>query len=682
MNKDKLTELVKKSKAKDNAAIEELYKGYYADVLYICRKYSLNDADSADVAQETFIKAFQSINELENAEKFPAWLSRIATNKCINLLKHNKTLVMDTVSTDETVLDIPDNAKSSEDVVIDKEISDILLGMIEKLPVEQRVTIFMYYYQDYSIKEIAKFYGCSENTVKSRLNYAKKTMRIEAEKLENNGVKLRVVAVLPFLFALFANERKVFACEIPSSTTLISNVMSSASGVASGVSKAGFLTTVACKVTVGIAVAAVVAGGVIAGVSLSKSDNGKSNGSGNIISSETTLQDENNTTSDKTETETPTKDAPSVKDGEFEVVELDRYTDVNDSRYMSLVLHNPESTAKVGSKTDATKPIVIVYDMESSLKSAFDTPFDNYVTINDYIYRYAVAGDKYAVYDARSSADFLEGFTHIVQYESKVTDAGEKYLSWVPHPDRENRCVLDYFSTENEDIDFEYNQETTANRYIADENVTWYTFASLKDGLIDKIYVRVANDDDYNYFVYVPLKTPITYGEDTIAYITEKLDELCAGYTCIAGSLKGDIVAEETFGTAYTGSLNDTVFYQDIVASKISENYGLNLKNKMNFYWTEASYIEYLHSNNTNGVSLKFKYDGEDYEYEDYLSFSDKNRYEYTDEDGDKYSYFNSKGGVVIFKNEKFTNTKILIGKVDENMSWIGAISQLFGIKA
>jgi hypothetical protein len=48
------TELVKKAKAKDNAAIEELYKGYYADVLYICRKYSLNDADSADVAQETF----------------------------------------------------------------------------------------------------------------------------------------------------------------------------------------------------------------------------------------------------------------------------------------------------------------------------------------------------------------------------------------------------------------------------------------------------------------------------------------------------------------------------------------------------------------------------------------------------------------------------------------------------
>ena len=74
MNRDKLTELVKKAKAKDNAAIEELYKGYYADVLYICRKYSLNDADSADVAQETFIKAFQSINELENAEKFPAWI--------------------------------------------------------------------------------------------------------------------------------------------------------------------------------------------------------------------------------------------------------------------------------------------------------------------------------------------------------------------------------------------------------------------------------------------------------------------------------------------------------------------------------------------------------------------------------------------------------------------------------
>ena len=38
MNRDKLTELVKRAKMKDNAAIEELYKGYYADVLYICRK--------------------------------------------------------------------------------------------------------------------------------------------------------------------------------------------------------------------------------------------------------------------------------------------------------------------------------------------------------------------------------------------------------------------------------------------------------------------------------------------------------------------------------------------------------------------------------------------------------------------------------------------------------------------
>ncbi len=83
----------------------------------------------------------------------------------------------------------------------------------------------MYYYQEYSIKEIAKAYGCSENTVKSRLNYARKAMREETEKLEDKGIKLRVVAVLPFLYLFFAGERKAFACEIPDCVQLISKIM-------------------------------------------------------------------------------------------------------------------------------------------------------------------------------------------------------------------------------------------------------------------------------------------------------------------------------------------------------------------------------------------------------------------------------------------------------------------------
>ena len=225
MDKKELIMQVNKAAKQDNGAMEVLYKEFYKDVLFVCKKYNLSDTDAEDVAQETFIKVFKEIKTLEKPESFKSWLLRIASNNSLNLLKHQKTLVMDTVSTDEEVLDIPDKNKNSEDVIIDKEVRDIIAKMMEELPIEQRVTLFMYYYQDFSIKEIANAYGCPEKTVISRLNYARKAMRKKADALENQGVKLRTIAILPFLFFFFAEERKAFACEIPDCVSVISKVI-------------------------------------------------------------------------------------------------------------------------------------------------------------------------------------------------------------------------------------------------------------------------------------------------------------------------------------------------------------------------------------------------------------------------------------------------------------------------
>ena len=281
MNEQELIKLVEKAAHKDNGAMEQLYNTYYADVLFVCKKYDLNDADAEDMAQDTFIKAFNEIGTLNDGTKFPAWISRIASNKCLNLIKHNKILNIDSMDNEDEAMEVPDKQKSTDEIVVDKEVRDILADMITKLPIEQRVTIFMYYYQDYSVKEIAKAYGCSEGTVKSRLNYARKAMRQEAEKLENKGVKLRVVAVLPFLYMFFASERQVFACEIPDCASVIGKVMGmsatagnvSASTAVSSAVKTGFFATVGGKIAIGVAALAVVAGGVITAVALSdKSD--------------------------------------------------------------------------------------------------------------------------------------------------------------------------------------------------------------------------------------------------------------------------------------------------------------------------------------------------------------------------------------------------------------------------
>ena len=275
MEEKKLIDLVAKATQKDNMAIETLYKEYYRDILFICRKYSFNDEDANDIAQDTFIKAFEQIGSLSEYKKFPAWIKRIANNKCLDVLKHNKVLDFQSIEDDDNHLEIPDKEKTPEEMAVDKETGEILSGIIAKLPVEQRVTVFLFFYQDYSVKEIATMYECSEKTVRSRLNYAKKAIMAEIEKMETGSRKNRCIALVPFLFTVFAMENEAFACEIPDFTNGISQIMASGikgSGaedvaVLSEASKAGgVVSTFSVGKIIGIVAGIVLAVGVTIGV--------------------------------------------------------------------------------------------------------------------------------------------------------------------------------------------------------------------------------------------------------------------------------------------------------------------------------------------------------------------------------------------------------------------------------
>lgn len=700
MNQQKLINLVAKAQKNDNAAMEELFKAYYADVMFVCRKYNLNEQDCSDIAQETFIKAFQAIDSLENAAKFPVWLTRIANNKCINLLQHNKTLTMDTVNDEELINEIPDKNKSSEDIVIDNEVRDILSEMIAKLPIEQRVTIFMYYYQDYSIKEIAKIYGCSENTVKSRLNYAKKAMRTEAERLENKGVKLRIIAILPFLYMFFAKEREVFACEAPDCTGIISKVMTSGnlgnannSGnvaeITSSTSKTGFMSTTVSKVAV-IATATLLIGGVAAGIIIPKSL--KKTSDTDISGSNPTTQNSGVNNNDK---ETTSANNETTASGEtskpnmphFDVVDTDFYSEVRDSQYISFIMHNPNSPVLVSKKTEGTKPVVLVYDMKQSMKDDFTTPFDTYVTINNFGYRFSVASNDFAIYDASSSAFFDSGYIHIAKYEIKENKYGEEYLSWVENPDKKGSSLLNYFALNEKEKDYDYTGKGSSVQFISDEDNSWYSSILISDGevtsnsIVENLNIRVAQNEESNCYIYAPLKTPIPYDNNTEKTIADGLHTLTKGDIRILDSLDNYDSASETYGDTLDVNISDTVFYQDIIASKISENLGLNLKNKLEYYQTDTVYIRYIHTGNTDGVQIDFAFENKDYTYEQFNDYGKRSRYEYTDSDGNKYSYFSSTSGIFIFKNEKFTHTKIKLEKMDADMYWCDALGQSFGIR-
>lgn len=140
-----------------------------------------------DIFQETFVKAIVTLQQgrYTNDGKFAAWITRIAHNLVIDQFRIERN--ENTVSNDETGIDLLNNAKLSEGNIENQMVNEQVLKdvrmLIDELPDCQREVVFMRYYQDMSFKEIADITGVSINTALGRMRYAVLNMRrIAAEK--------------------------------------------------------------------------------------------------------------------------------------------------------------------------------------------------------------------------------------------------------------------------------------------------------------------------------------------------------------------------------------------------------------------------------------------------------------------------------------------------------------------
>lgn len=139
-----------------------------------------------DIFQETFVKAIMTLQQgrYTNDGKFSAWITRIAHNLVIDQFRTERN--ENTVSNDETEIDLFNDAKFSEGNIENRMVNDQVLKdvrmLIDELPDCQREVVFMRYYQDMSFKEIADITGVSINTALGRMRYAILNMRRIAEE--------------------------------------------------------------------------------------------------------------------------------------------------------------------------------------------------------------------------------------------------------------------------------------------------------------------------------------------------------------------------------------------------------------------------------------------------------------------------------------------------------------------
>lgn len=143
----------------------EALKNYADMVRRICFIYLRNYADVEDAFQDVFLKLLQSDTEFESEEHIKAWLCRVAINKCKDM---TKSFFRKHVTSIEDI-EIPFEDKAESDV----------MNAVLSLPPKYKDVVYLFYYEDYTVPEIAKLLGMKENTIYSNLHRAREMLRKE-----------------------------------------------------------------------------------------------------------------------------------------------------------------------------------------------------------------------------------------------------------------------------------------------------------------------------------------------------------------------------------------------------------------------------------------------------------------------------------------------------------------------
>ena len=165
------------------SAFNQLVQKYRQPLFSIIYNMTGNREDATDIAQEVFIKAFQSIKRFRGQASFYTWLYRIAVNSSITFIKRvKKQRFINYETIDETlvsseILEYFTAKTKTEKGALLKELQEKLNEALQKLSPKHRIVVILHEVEGMSHKEIADITKTSEGTVRSRLHYAKKMLQ-------------------------------------------------------------------------------------------------------------------------------------------------------------------------------------------------------------------------------------------------------------------------------------------------------------------------------------------------------------------------------------------------------------------------------------------------------------------------------------------------------------------------
>ena len=274
-----LAEEVVRLQQGDGEAFRKSYEMTSSAAYYTALKIVKNEYDAEDVLQDSYIIVLDRIGEIADPGSFTSWFNKIVANKAKEILrKNNKYLFVDAPGQDgdEDGIDFFDSLEEEREEfnpgagAEQEELKEMVLDMIDSLSDEKRTVVMLYYYSDLSIKEISESLGVNENTVKSRLFYAKKELAEAVRKFEKkHGRLLGVIPAAVIIWALRSGSATASASFIASGASAagfaaVSGTAVSSTGAAAAGSAGAVGTAAAGAASAGTAVSGAAASGAAA----------------------------------------------------------------------------------------------------------------------------------------------------------------------------------------------------------------------------------------------------------------------------------------------------------------------------------------------------------------------------------------------------------------------------------
>ncbi len=176
-------DLVTAAKSGDEPAFEILFKRYQPRIFRLALRYTRVREDAEDIVQQTFLKAFVHLHRFEGKASLCTWLTSIAINEALMLLRRGRALrqvALDDSSQDESATrgrQIPDSGPGPEMSHLQQEEAQVLCAAIDELKPRTRTAIELRELAELSTQETARRMGLSVASVKARVFHGRRKLR-------------------------------------------------------------------------------------------------------------------------------------------------------------------------------------------------------------------------------------------------------------------------------------------------------------------------------------------------------------------------------------------------------------------------------------------------------------------------------------------------------------------------